>query len=176
MVAILDFKMSAILNLILLIARKPNMRERQTPGYMRFLGPNNPMIYGCEAWTLTETMERSLNVAYTRMLRKALNVHWSSHTPNEVLYGDLPRVSDKIGSRRLQLAGHCFRHPELSSQPLVLWEPKHGNRGRGRPRATYVERLKRDTGASDTAELATMMKNRKVWRSMVNGRLSNRPK
>ena len=134
------------------------------------------LLYGCEAWTLTETMERSLNGTYTRMLRKALNVHWSSHTPNEVLYGDLPRVSDKIASRRLQLAGHCFRHQELSTQPLVLWEPKHGHRGRGRPRTTYVDQLKKETGASDTVELASMMRDRAVWRNIVKGRLSKRPK
>jgi hypothetical protein len=33
------------------------------------------LLYGCEAWTLTEALERSLNGTYTRMLRTALNVH-----------------------------------------------------------------------------------------------------
>ena len=129
------------------------------------------LLYGCEAWTLTESMERSLDGTYTRMLRKALNVHWSSHTPNNVLYGELPCVSDKIAARRIQRAGHCFRHPELSAQPLILWEPKQGLRGRGRPRATYIDTLKRDTGASDTAELATLMTDRKIWRGRMVGRL-----
>jgi hypothetical protein len=125
------------------------------------------LLYGCEAWTLTEALERSLNGTYTRMLRTALNIHWSSHTTNEVLYGNLPRVSDKIASRRLNLAGHCFRHPELSAQPLVLWEPRHGHRGRGRPKATYIDMLKRDTGASDVTELASLMADRKLWRKRV---------
>ena len=87
------------------------------------------LLYGCESWSMTAAMERSLDGTYTRMLRKALNVHWSSHTTNSELYGNLPKLSDKIASRRLQLAGHCFRHPELSTQKLVLWEPKHGHRG-----------------------------------------------
>ena len=129
------------------------------------------LLYGCEAWTLTQSMEHSLDGTYTRMLRKALNVHWSSHTPNEVLYGELPRVSNKIACRRLQLAGHCYRHPELSTQPLVLWEPCHGHRGRGRPRATYTDTLKRDTGASNTSELASLMTDRKIWRGRTVGRL-----
>ena len=115
-------------------------------------------------------MERSLDGTYTRMLRKALNVHWSSHTPNEVLYGELPRVSNKIAARRIQLAGHCFRHPELSAQPLILWEPSQGHRGRGRPRATYIDTLKRDTGVRETAELATLMADRKLWRGRMVGR------
>merc|ERR1711942_633868 len=94
------------------------------------------------------------------MLRKSLNVHWSSHTTNSELYGNLPKLSDKIASRRLQLAGHCCRHPELSTQRLVLWEPKHGQRGRGRPRTNFVDTLKRDTGATSIGELATLMGDR----------------
>ena len=129
------------------------------------------LLYGCETWTLNETLEKRLNGTYTRMLRKALNIHWSSHTTNEVLYGKLPRVSDKVASRRLQLAGHCHRHPELSAQPFVLWEPNHGRKSRGRPRTTYIDTLKSDTGANDGAELATMMADRKLWRTRVIGRL-----
>ena len=129
------------------------------------------LLYGCETWTLNETLEKQLNGTYTRMLRKALNIHWSSHTTNEVLYGKLPRVSDKVASRRLQLAGHCHRHPELSAQPFVLWEPNHGRKSRGRPRTTYIDTLKSDTGANDGAELATMMADRKLWRTRVIGRL-----
>jgi hypothetical protein len=98
-------------------------------------------------------MERSLNGTYTRMLRKEFNVHWSSHITNDVLYGELPRISDKIASRRMQLAGHCSRHPELSAQPLVLLDSRHGGRGRGRPKASYIDTLKWDTGAIDTADL-----------------------
>ena len=81
------------------------------------------LLYGCESWTLTEALEKSLDGTYTRMLRKAQNIHWSSHTPNEVLYGKLPKVSDKIASRRIQLAGHCYRHPELCAHPLILLDP-----------------------------------------------------
>ena len=35
------------------------------------------LLYGCESWSLTEADEKSLNGTYTRMLRKATNVHWS---------------------------------------------------------------------------------------------------
>jgi len=115
-------------------------------------------------------MEKSLSGTYTRMLRKALNVHWSSHTTNDEVYGELPRLADKIAVRRLRLAGHCYRHPELSTQKLILWEPTHGSRSRGRPRSTYVDTLKRDTGATNTHELATLMEDRDVWRSMVQSR------
>ena len=106
-----------------------------------------------------------------------MNIHWSSHTPNEQLYGDLPRVADKIAARRLRLDGHCFRHPELSTQKLLLWEPTQGTRGRGRPQTTYVDVLKRDTGVlkrdtgvTNTSELAILMGDKDVWRTLVRSR------
>ena len=129
------------------------------------------LLYGCESWTLTEAMERKLDGTYTNMLRKILNVHWSSHTPNNVLYGNVPRVSDKIASRRLKLAGHCYRHPELEAQRLILWEPKHGQKHRGRPRMNYMDTRKRDTGAKSCNEIATLMEDRVIWRNVVVGRL-----
>ena len=129
------------------------------------------LLYSCEAWAMTVQLERSLNGTYTRMLRKALNIHWSSHTRNEELYGDLPAVSDKVASRRLQLAGHCYRHPELTTQKLVLWEPKHGHRNRGRPKTTYVDTLWRDTGTTEANEIGSLMADRECWRRHVKSRL-----
>ena len=64
--------------------------------------------------------EKSLYGMYTRMLRKATIVHWSSHTKNEALYGKLPKLSNKIAAQRLLLVGHCFRHSELITHTLIF--------------------------------------------------------
>ena len=142
-------------------------------------------LYVCESWALSKAQEKSLDGTYTRMLRKALNIHWSSHIiitiiiiiyllitrkyqftfsparhiPNQQLYRELPAVSNK----RLQLAGHCYRHPELSTQKLVLWEPTPGHRGRGRLRTIYIDTLKRDTGAFKASEIVALMANKRLW-------------
>ena len=129
------------------------------------------LLYGCESWSVTEAQEKTLNGTYTRMLRKALNVHWTSHMTNEELYGEVPTVCNKIASRRLKLAGHCHRDPELITQSLVLWEPKHGYQVRGRPINNYIDTLKRDPGARNTNELATLMEDRDIWRVHVKSRL-----
>ena len=55
------------------------------------------------------------------------NISWQQQIINKELYGDLPKVSDKVAGRRLKLAGHCLRHPEPA---VVLWEPSHGRRVR----------------------------------------------
>ena len=82
------------------------------------------LLYGCESWTLKETLRKSLDGCYTRMLRAVLNVNWSERVSNERLYGVLPLLSDKVASRRMQFAGHCHRHPELPTGRLVLWETR----------------------------------------------------
>jgi hypothetical protein len=125
------------------------------------------LLYGSEAWTLTAQQERSIDGVYTRMLRMALNVSWEDHIRNVDLYDTLPRVTDKIRARRMRLAGHCVRHPELAASGLILWEPKHGTRSRGRPTATYVDTLKRDTGLSNTNEIRTLMEDRDQWRAAI---------
>ena len=93
------------------------------------------LLYGCEAWTLTAQMECNIDGVYTRMLRTVLNVTWEDHTKNVDLFGTLPRVTNKIRARRMGLAGHCVRHPELVVSNLILWQPK-GTRSRGRPATT----------------------------------------
>ena len=58
------------------------------------------------------------------MLHKALYLSWQEHSTNKNVYGKLPLVSSKIKSRRMRMTGHCIRHTELSTHPLILWVPK----------------------------------------------------
>ena len=69
------------------------------------------LLYGCESWTLTKALTKSINGCYTRMLRMAQNVSWRDHITNLELYGNIPPLSEKIKERWLRLAGHCLRHP-----------------------------------------------------------------
>ena len=83
-------------------------------------------------------------------------------------YNGLPKVSSKITQRRLRLAGHAQRHPELTLHKLVLWEPQHGHATRGRPHMTYLDNLKEDTGLKSVGEIAQLMENRMLWRTVIN--------
>ena len=100
----------------------------------------------------------------------ALNIHWSERQTNAAVYGNLQRVSDKIATRRMKLAGHLARHDDLLAHQLLLWEPQHGHRGRGRPHLTYVDILRRDTGLSDSGEIKQLMLNRQLWRQIIAAR------
>ena len=129
------------------------------------------LLYGSECWTMNISLQKSPDGSYTRMLRVVLNVNWRDHICNNDLYGDLPKVSDKVAWRRLGLAGHCQRHEELPAYHLVLWEPTHGKRRSGRPSTIFVDTLKRDVGAANTAELAACVTKRGHWASRRAARL-----
>ena len=127
------------------------------------------LLYGSESWTITSTIRKQLDGCYTRLLRSALDISWKSHTSNKVLYGELPKVSDKIMKRRLQFAGHCVRSTGEVVSDLVLWKPVHGKRNAGRPMLNYVDTLCQDTGLEPN-EMKTCMEDRQVWRTIIDVR------
>ena len=133
------------------------------------------LIYGSETWTITASLLKRIDGCYTRMLRMALNVDWRQHITNKVVYGHLPRVTSKIQGRRMKLAGHIQRHEELTAHKLLLWEPLHGARGRGRPPLTFVDTIRRDTELTDTDEIRRLMNDRQLWRRTINSRTLKPP-
>ena len=126
------------------------------------------LLYGCETWTLTKDQERSLNGTYTRILRMALNKNqYLLKMRNWELCRGLPILSTKIAERRLRHAGHALRHPELTLHSVLLWEPSHGKTKRGRPKLTFVDTIRRDTGVKRIDEIASMMADRDLWRELT---------
>ena len=115
---------------------------------------------------LTAVQEARLDGCYTRMLRMVFNVTWRDRVRNEVLYGDLPRITTKIRKRRLLMVGHCVRHPELAATNLVLWEPTQGRASQG-GQSDFTDQLLRDTSLKTAADIRTCMEDRDVWRVIV---------
>ena len=124
------------------------------------------MMYGAESWTLTKTLEKRLDGVYTRMLRTALDIPWKRHISNKELYRELPKLSNTLKVRRLRFIGHVWRKTDEIAQKLLLWEPTQGMRKPGRPRYTYVDQLRDDTGL-ENHHLKEKMQNRKEWRGYV---------
>jgi hypothetical protein len=112
---------------------------------------------------------------YTRMLRMALNVDWKQRQTNKEVYGNLSRVTMKIQERSMRLAGDIHRHPEPVANRMLLWEPIHGVRSRGRPAMTYVDSLRADTDLNDTGEMGGLISNRVLLRQRINTRTLKPP-
>ena len=132
------------------------------------------LTYGAETWTLTAKMRKSLDGCYTRLLRKALNVSWQTHTTNKELYGNMMPISERLRLRRLQFAGHCARREEEAVSKVLLWQPKHGKKDRGPPRKDYIKLLSEDTGLT-RQDLKNCMQERSVWKAIVEVRPSGSP-
>ena len=54
------------------------------------------LVYGSITWTLTSSLEKKIDGAYTRMIRAALNTRWQDHTSNNELYGNIPKITITI--------------------------------------------------------------------------------
>jgi hypothetical protein len=127
------------------------------------------LTYAAQTWTLTAALEKSLDGAYTRLLRTCLGVHYSEHRTNAELYGDgmiggLPRLSDSLRTRRLQFAGHCAR----ANQPIadiLLWQAP-GKRRPGTQKTSFVSVLAKDSHTPREG-LKRGMLNRPHWRGIV---------
>ena len=117
---------------------------------------------------MTKRLTKMVDGCYTRMLRMALGVNqWRDRVSNQVLYNGLPKVTSKIAQRRLRLAGHAQRHPELTLHKLVLWEPQHGHANRERPHLTFLDNLMEDTGLKSVDEIARLMEDRELWKTVI---------
>ena len=105
------------------------------------------------------------------MLRTVLKISWREKIKNKVLYKDIPPIAETIRQRRLRFAGHCWRKKDEVVHKLLLWNPNHGNRGRGRPRKSYTKQLAEDTGL-DLQQLPAAMDDKEGWRKLVMWRLA----
>ena len=125
------------------------------------------LLYGCEAWTLTKAMEKSLDGMYTRMLRMVHGVSGLQKMTNTQLYGGLPKLSTKIQARRLKLAGHLLRHSNEAASNLITWRSNEGKARQGAARKTYVDLLEDDTGLT-ADEINRCARDRHQWRVVID--------
>ena len=94
-------------------------------------------------------------------------MHWQQNINNEELHGSLLRISETIRAQRLRSDGHSARHNEETASKVLLWEPQHGHPNRGRPRTTYIDNIKADTGLDNTKEIRDAMLNQVVLKDFI---------
>ena len=96
-----------------------------------------------------ESVEPGYQLYMYRSPEPAYYLYRYLRATNSEVYVGLPIVMESIRGRRLRLTGHIDRHNELISRDLLFWDPLHGSRGRGRPKTSYIDVLRRDTGLED---------------------------
>jgi Reverse transcriptase (RNA-dependent DNA polymerase) len=112
------------------------------------------LLYGAEAWTLTEASSKKLEAFEMWIYRRMLRISWVQHVTNR----DVLRRMDKeteilktVKIRKLEYLGHIMRNAKRYELPqLVLQGKVLGKRGPGRRRISWLKNLRTWFGASTT--------------------------
>ena len=105
------------------------------------------LLYNSETWTLTQTLEKSLDAFQRKLLRISLNYIYPKKISNKNLYNltkERP-ISEKLKRRRLNLFGHILRlHPDTPAQKALQYYLTPHKRPVGRPPLTWLSQITKD--------------------------------
>jgi hypothetical protein len=129
------------------------------------------MLYGLECWPTKRRHVQQLSVAEMRMLRWICGHTRRDRVRNEDIrdrVGVAP-IEEKLVQHRLRWFGHVQRRPpEAPVRSGVLDRVGSVRRGRGRPKLTWEEAVKRDLKECDIPKKLVM--DRSAWRLAINVR------
>jgi len=125
-------------------------------------------LYGCKTWTLCAETERKLQAFEYRCLRKILRVPYTAHSTNKSIWDEVTQAVRPqehllaiFKRRKLTWYGHVNHSGGLAN--TILQGGVEGKRGRGRPRTTWLDNIRKWTGST---ELHRLSHDRSVWRKM----------
>lgn len=130
------------------------------------------LLYGCETWKVTSSIESKIQVFVNKCLKRILKIYWPRVISNENLWAltGFEKMDLVIRRRKWNWIGHTLRKPvdDIARQSLD-WNPQ-GIRKRGRPKTTWkrtvVEEAK--AGGKEWREVTALAKNRTRWKAFVD--------
>ena len=141
------------------------------------------LLYNSETWTLTPTLEKTVDSFHRRLLRVIINVRYPKIITNEKLYTltKEPPISETIRKRRLALLGHILRlHPDTPAQKALRYYMTPHPRPVGRPPMTWIalitkdlqatlktHRIKTPLTATSLEKLMILAEDRNLWRNEI---------
>ena len=125
------------------------------------------LMYGNEAWPITEHLANKISVCEMRMLRYCLGVSLEEHRTNESIReeANVTSIADLMKRRRLEWFGHVYRREKKDDIKRVYEMQVEGKRRRGRPKHRWADTIKKDLRSSGHAEEDALHRAR--WRSMI---------
>ncbi|GFO28294.1 endonuclease-reverse transcriptase [Plakobranchus ocellatus] len=126
------------------------------------------MTYRAEGWTLRKRDEKKINSAEIWFYRRLFRVSWKEKRTDEAILAELQvrrHLLESIRKRKLSFFGHICRS-KCTLMKDIIQGKLEGKRGRGRPRAAYLDNIKTWTRRNST-EIYTMTERREEWRELV---------
>jgi hypothetical protein len=130
------------------------------------------LFYNATTWNISPSLETKITGSYHKLLRYALNVHYSQHLTNDEVFANIPYVPVNIRLRKLRLTfvGHCYRCRKYSYQAvsdLIFWKLN------GSGAEKYSDRLLFDvsehsSGIITISSLQKAMLDKSKWHEYVN--------
>ncbi|RXH80326.1 hypothetical protein DVH24_041473 [Malus domestica] len=127
------------------------------------------MLYGTECWAVKHQHVHKMGVAEMRMLRWMCGHTRKDKIRNEDIRGKVgvAEIEGKMRENRLRWFGHVQRRPtDAPIRRCDYGTEVQGRRGRGRPRKTLEETLRKDLEYLDLTE--DMTQDRTQWRSKIH--------
>ena len=138
------------------------------------------LLYNSETWSLTATLEKSIDSFHRRLLRICLNYRYPKTISSEKLYtlANETLLSTNIRRRRLALLGHILRlDPETPAQRAIRYYVAPHPRPAGRPPLTLIALVTKDLEdtlqrhniktpltAKSLEQLRTLAEDKNLWR------------
>ena len=128
------------------------------------------LLYGCESWTISESVNKKLEAAEMWFLRRMLRISWKEKKSNETVLqqsGIRRSLIKTIRRRQLEFLGHINRGRGL--EHLALTGRINGTRDRGCQRLTYLSTLNcwATQKQQTNIEFLRVSDDRDAWRSMI---------
>lgn len=121
------------------------------------------LLYGVEAWTLTENLLKRLEAFEMWVYRRMLRISWMDRVTNVEVMSRMKKAKEiiiEVKTRKLAYFGHIMRHPERYHLLHVIVQGKiSGKRGPGRRRTSWLKNL-RDWFEINTPSLFRAAKDR----------------
>ncbi|KAM2969624.1 hypothetical protein FF2_016698 [Malus domestica] len=127
------------------------------------------MLYGTECWAVKHQHVHKMGVAEMRMLRWMCGHTRKDKIRNEDIRGKVgvAEIEGKMRENRLRWFGHVQRRPtDAPIRRCDYGTEVQGRRGRGRPRKTLEETLRKDLEYLDLTK--DMTQDRAQWRSKIH--------
>ncbi|KAL3268742.1 hypothetical protein HHI36_007844 [Cryptolaemus montrouzieri] len=103
------------------------------------------LLYGVEAWTMTERLMKKLEAFELWVYRRILRIPWTDHITNEEVLRRLDKHREilfTVKKRKMEYFGHIMRHEKYRLLQLIIQGKTDSKRGPGRRRHSWLHSLR----------------------------------
>lgn len=123
------------------------------------------LLYGCQTWSTTNRQMNALEICQRKMERKILGITMRDRISNESLsqMASTTNVTQRANKLKWKWGGHIARmKDERWTYRATMWDPRTGDRHRGRPRKRWADFYTTQAGQ----QWSRIARSRGTWRTI----------